>query len=183
MFRSRCHHISVVRSLYVQYHCHDILLVNRLCTDTGSIHASTILYKSEQLSFWLNVSIFKGMQSCLKPSYSLKFAFTTLSLEVACWIASERILKVNYTSTAPSILYLLISAGIDSSLSDNFGRSVFYFTSAITTFITITAVGGPVFFVAAIILAILYYNSKALNCPLFPKRWPYAFSRKGLRAV
>ncbi|KAL5499202.1 hypothetical protein ACEPAH_1720 [Sanghuangporus vaninii] len=48
--------------------------------------------------------------------------------------------------------------GIDSSLSDNFGRSVFYFMSALTTFVTITIVGGPVFFVAALILGVLYYN-------------------------
>ena len=48
--------------------------------------------------------------------------------------------------------------GIDSSLSDNFGRSIFYFTSALTTFVTITVVGGPVFFVAAVILGIVYYN-------------------------
>ncbi|EJC98304.1 multidrug resistance-associated ABC transporter [Fomitiporia mediterranea MF3/22] len=48
--------------------------------------------------------------------------------------------------------------GIDSSLSDNFGRSVFYFISACTTLVAITYVGGPVFFVAALILGVVYYN-------------------------
>lgn len=49
-------------------------------------------------------------------------------------------------------------AGIDSSLSDNFGRSVFYFTSVCTTFVTITVVGGPTFFFAALVIGALYYN-------------------------
>ncbi|KAI8972894.1 ATP-binding cassette transporter [Trametes punicea] len=48
--------------------------------------------------------------------------------------------------------------GIDSSLPDNFGRSVFYAVSVLTTFITVSIVGGPLFIVAAIIFGFLYYS-------------------------
>lgn len=48
--------------------------------------------------------------------------------------------------------------GIDSSLADNFGRTVMYALSVVTTFITVTWVGGPAFLVAAIVLGIFYYN-------------------------
>ncbi|EMD35632.1 hypothetical protein CERSUDRAFT_85569 [Gelatoporia subvermispora B] len=48
--------------------------------------------------------------------------------------------------------------GIDSSLPDNFGRSVMYALSAFTTFLTITIVGGLPFLLAAIILGTLYYQ-------------------------
>ncbi|KAI0761279.1 multidrug resistance-associated ABC transporter [Trametes elegans] len=50
--------------------------------------------------------------------------------------------------------------GIDSSLPDNFGRSVFYAGSVLTTFITVSVVGGPVFIVAAVIFGSLYYSGK-----------------------
>ncbi|KAI5122627.1 hypothetical protein M0805_008716 [Coniferiporia weirii] len=49
--------------------------------------------------------------------------------------------------------------GIDSSLSDNFGRSVMYFMSATTTLVSITIVGGPLFLVAALLLGSLYYSN------------------------
>ncbi|KAI0331721.1 multidrug resistance-associated ABC transporter [Cubamyces sp. BRFM 1775] len=48
--------------------------------------------------------------------------------------------------------------GIDSSLPDNFGRSVFYAVAVLTTFITVSVVGGPLFIVAAIIFGFLYYS-------------------------
>ena len=48
--------------------------------------------------------------------------------------------------------------GIDSNLSDNFGRSVMYFMSVITTVISITYVGGPGFFVGVLVLGVIYYN-------------------------
>ncbi|KAI9068084.1 multidrug resistance-associated ABC transporter [Trametes sanguinea] len=48
--------------------------------------------------------------------------------------------------------------GIDSSLPDNFGRSVFYAVSVLTTFVTVSVVGGPLFIVAAIIFGFLYYS-------------------------
>ncbi|KAI0641508.1 multidrug resistance-associated ABC transporter [Trametes meyenii] len=48
--------------------------------------------------------------------------------------------------------------GIDSSLPDNFGRSVFYAVNVVTTFVTISVVGGPPFVLAAIIFGFLYYS-------------------------
>ncbi|KAF5378754.1 hypothetical protein D9615_006977 [Tricholomella constricta] len=49
--------------------------------------------------------------------------------------------------------------GIDSSLSDNFGRSIMYGLSALTTVVTVSAVGGPPFIFAMFILGIIYYNA------------------------
>ncbi|KDQ21679.1 hypothetical protein BOTBODRAFT_26106 [Botryobasidium botryosum FD-172 SS1] len=48
--------------------------------------------------------------------------------------------------------------GIDSGLADNFGRTVMYGLSVITSFITVSYVGGPWFLAAAVILGVLYYN-------------------------
>ncbi|PFH48697.1 hypothetical protein AMATHDRAFT_5550 [Amanita thiersii Skay4041] len=48
--------------------------------------------------------------------------------------------------------------GIDSSLSDNFGRSLMYFLSATVTICTVSYVGGPAFIFATFILGIVYYN-------------------------
>jgi ABC-type multidrug transport system fused ATPase/permease subunit len=48
--------------------------------------------------------------------------------------------------------------GIDSSLSDNFGRSIMYGLSAATTIITVSVVGGLPFICAVIILGIIYWN-------------------------
>ncbi|OBZ67974.1 hypothetical protein A0H81_12236 [Grifola frondosa] len=48
--------------------------------------------------------------------------------------------------------------GVDSTLPDNFGRSIMYGLSAVTTLITISIVGGPPFILAAIILGSLYYS-------------------------
>ncbi|KAF9269658.1 multidrug resistance-associated ABC transporter [Marasmius fiardii PR-910] len=48
--------------------------------------------------------------------------------------------------------------GIDSSLSDNFGRTVTYGLSSVTTLVTVAAVGGFPFVIAVIILGLLYYN-------------------------
>ncbi|KAI0717016.1 multidrug resistance-associated ABC transporter [Earliella scabrosa] len=48
--------------------------------------------------------------------------------------------------------------GIDSSLPDNFGRSVINGLSVMTTFITVSVVGGPPFMVAALIFGSLYYS-------------------------
>ncbi|KAG6854494.1 hypothetical protein C0991_006096 [Blastosporella zonata] len=49
--------------------------------------------------------------------------------------------------------------GIDSSLSDNFGRSVMYGLSAATTVITVSIVGGLPFVFAMCVLGIIYYNA------------------------
>lgn len=48
--------------------------------------------------------------------------------------------------------------GIDSSLSDNFGRSTMYFISSITTIFTISFIGGIPFIIASILTGIFYYN-------------------------
>ncbi|KZT01063.1 multidrug resistance-associated ABC transporter [Laetiporus sulphureus 93-53] len=48
--------------------------------------------------------------------------------------------------------------GVDSSLPDNFGRSVVYCFSVTTTFITITYVGGFPFLLAAVLFGTLYYS-------------------------
>ncbi|OSX61133.1 hypothetical protein POSPLADRAFT_1074834 [Postia placenta MAD-698-R-SB12] len=48
--------------------------------------------------------------------------------------------------------------GIDSTLPDNFGRSVAYTLSAATTFATITYVGGVPFLIATFVFATLYYS-------------------------
>lgn len=55
-------------------------------------------------------------------------------------------------------MLLKLFPGIDSNLSDNFGRSVIYAISASTTLITLSVVGGLPFFAAALILGFLYYN-------------------------
>ncbi|ETW77907.1 ABC transporter [Heterobasidion irregulare TC 32-1] len=48
--------------------------------------------------------------------------------------------------------------GIDSSLSDNFGRSIMFGLSAFTTLVTISIVGGLPFFISAVLLGSLYYR-------------------------
>ncbi|KAG7095389.1 hypothetical protein E1B28_006144 [Marasmius oreades] len=48
--------------------------------------------------------------------------------------------------------------GIDSSLSDNFGRTVTYGLSSVTTLVTVAIVGGFPFVIAAAVLGLLYYN-------------------------
>ncbi|KAG9019050.1 hypothetical protein FRB90_007006 [Tulasnella sp. 427] len=47
---------------------------------------------------------------------------------------------------------------IDSSLADNFGKTTQYGLSAITTIATITYVGGWKFFLAAIVLGVMYFE-------------------------
>ncbi|KIY53870.1 multidrug resistance-associated ABC transporter [Fistulina hepatica ATCC 64428] len=48
--------------------------------------------------------------------------------------------------------------GIDSNLSDNFGRTIAYTLSSIVTFVTIIYVGGPVFLLAIVILGYFFYS-------------------------
>ncbi|TRM63381.1 P-loop containing nucleoside triphosphate hydrolase protein [Schizophyllum amplum] len=48
--------------------------------------------------------------------------------------------------------------GIDSSLSDNFGRTAMYTLSTATTIITVSVVGGPPFVAAAIVIGFFYYQ-------------------------
>ena len=51
--------------------------------------------------------------------------------------------------------------GIDSSLADNFGRSVIYFLSVITTLTTVSVVGGIPFLLTALLIGMLYYNCES----------------------
>lgn len=62
-----------------------------------------------------------------------------------------------------TVLNTLTFLGIDSSLPDNFGRSVFYAASVLTTFVTVSVVGGPLFILAAVIFAFLYYSSECFD--------------------
>ncbi|TBU28095.1 multidrug resistance-associated ABC transporter [Dichomitus squalens] len=48
--------------------------------------------------------------------------------------------------------------GIDSSLPDNFGRSVMYGLSVLTTFITVSVVGGPTFLLAGFVFGFIFYS-------------------------
>ncbi|PPQ81930.1 hypothetical protein CVT25_013778 [Psilocybe cyanescens] len=52
--------------------------------------------------------------------------------------------------------------GIDSSLSDNFGRSVMYGLSAATTLVTVSVVGGIPFIIAALLIGVIYWNGSAV---------------------
>jgi hypothetical protein len=50
--------------------------------------------------------------------------------------------------------------GIDSNLADNLGRTTIYMLNVITTFVTITYIGGWQFLVAAILVGLMYFDSK-----------------------
>ena len=60
----------------------------------------------------------------------------------------------------PDVAYLLLILGIDSNLSDDFGRSVVYGLSGLTTIITVSFVGGLPFIFATFVLGIVYWNGK-----------------------
>jgi hypothetical protein len=62
---------------------------------------------------------------------------------------------------------LIYVIAIDSSLSDNFGRSIIYALSATTTLVTVSVVGGLPFVVAILILSAIYWNGKLLLFLLF----------------
>jgi hypothetical protein len=59
-------------------------------------------------------------------------------------------------------LHISYELGVDSSLSDNFGRSVVGGLSVITTFLTISVVGGPQFFLFIALIGSLYWNSEQI---------------------
>ena len=72
--------------------------------------------------------------------------------------------------------------GVDSNLPDNFGRSVMYGLSALTTFISITFVGGLPFFAAVIVICAMYWSGRSLclsfstECSCFSQLAGYARS-------
>jgi hypothetical protein len=61
-------------------------------------------------------------------------------------------------SSTPQISH--VGLGIDSSLSDNFGRTAVGALSVITTFLTISIVGGPQFVLFIVIIGSLYWNGE-----------------------
>ena len=63
----------------------------------------------------------------------------------------------------PDVAYLLLILGIDSNLSDDFGRSIVYGLSGLTTIITVSFVGGLPFIFATFVLGIVYWNGKGLK--------------------
>ena len=73
-----------------------------------------------------------------------------------------KILKVglDFFNVDTEVDYLLLILGIDSSLADNFGRSVMYALSGLTTIVTVSYVGGLPFIFATIVLGIVYWNGK-----------------------
>ncbi|KAI0251186.1 multidrug resistance-associated ABC transporter [Lactifluus subvellereus] len=91
---------------------------------TGSIHASTVLYK-------------KLLETVLFAN--IRFHDT---------VSRGRLLN----------RFGKDFEGIDSSLSDNFGRTIVGSLSVITTAITISIVGGPQFFLFFFLIGSLYWN-------------------------
>jgi ABC-type multidrug transport system fused ATPase/permease subunit len=68
-------------------------------------------------------------------------------------------------SITPCLFSVYVSSqGIDSSLADNFGRSIGHALSAATTIITISIVGGYRFVIAVCILGLVYYQSMSIFC-------------------
>ena len=54
-----------------------------------------------------------------------------------------------------------LETGIDSNLSDNFGRSAVNGLSVLTTFFTLSIVGGPQFFLVILVIGALYWNGES----------------------
>lgn len=51
-------------------------------------------------------------------------------------------------------------SGIDSSLADNFGRTIICALSAAITIVTVCFVGGFTFIAIILVLGVLYYNGE-----------------------
>lgn len=86
----------------------------------------------------------------------------TRSHVAECSIGLERISKVGtHRIFQPCLAYYF--AGIDSSLADDFGRTVTHGMSAIITFSTLTIVGGLRSAIAVCILLAGYYRSECFN--------------------
>lgn len=58
------------------------------------------------------------------------------------------------------VSHISFESGIDSGLSDNFGRTIVGGLSVITTSITISIVGGPQFFLFFLLIGSLYWNGE-----------------------
>lgn len=102
------------------------------------------------------------MQDYWSLSSLQTYVFTTPFQEDAFSIDLEKTLKVYQLLLLLLALYTFHTriSGIDSTLSDNFGRSIMFGISTSVTIITVSAVGGIPFIVAAILLGTVYYNSR-----------------------
>ena len=109
----------------------------------GSIHASTVLYKR-----LLETVLFAN----------IRFHDTVSRGRLLNRFGKD--FEGTWAKIFPKMTNKLKSfpIGIDSSLSDNFGRSIIYGLSAVTTLVTVSAVGGPPFILAAVILGLIYWN-------------------------
>ena len=72
-------------------------------------------------------------------------------------ISRVRIHFVAFTNSLNSAL------GIDSTLPDNFGKSITFGLSAITSLVTVSVVGGLPFILAIAVLGVLYYNGASVE--------------------
>lgn len=108
-------------------------------------------------------------QDFLRPCYLQTFGFTIQSLEVACSTDLARISKVIGVFPVDWYLLTMLPPGIDSSLANNFGRSLINMLSVTTTLITISVIGGVPFILAMICLGFVYYHCEILlSVSFFP---------------
>jgi len=124
------------------------------------------------------------MTVCLQSSWKQfclqTFGSTTPSPVEGFLIALGKFLKVIAPRWHPAHISH-VGAGIDSSLSDNFGRSIVGAFSVITTFLTISVVGGPQFLLFIIFIGSLYWNGEWLVDAPLPVFWifpPKSFESK-----
>ena len=140
-------------------------LLTRILTyhipDTGSIHASTVLYKSmsspPSVVFLFNVRSTAGLLETVLFA-NIRFHDTVSRGRLLNRFGKDFEGHAFLVPVATVSAYL--DAGIDSNLSDNFGRSAVNGLSVVTTFITLSIVGGPQFFLVILVIGSLYWNGK-----------------------
>jgi hypothetical protein len=110
----------------------------------GSIRASRVLY--ERL---LESVLFADIR--FHDTVSRGRLLNRFGKDFEGWFRFKSILK---------LILLLLIIGIDSNLSDDFGRSIMYMLSGLTTIITVSFVGGFPFIFATFVLGIVYWNGK-----------------------
>lgn len=111
----------------------------------GSIRASTVLYK--QL---LETVLFAD----------IRFHDTVLR----GWLLNRfgKDFEGGFISSLFQLFLVYSLVGIDSRLSDNFGRTIMYGLSVLTTLVMLSVVGGLPFILALSVLGVLYYNGKSI---------------------
>ena len=80
----------------------------------------------------------------------------------ACLIVLAKISKVwiHFIDFARSLNSAL---GIDSTMPNNFGKSIAFGLSAITSLVTVSVVGGLPFILAMAVLGVVYYNGASVE--------------------